>query len=444
MIVHAHSVAYRVPAGLTPPRTILFDWTLVLVVVLLLSVSAFALIELGWQYGEAGGAAWEKIHPATLLSALLVALVAMTRGNPLLAVADALAAHPAIMAYLAGIALLIVHAMFVVGLPFTTFIDTFLAAALLFLLLRDIDDEMRHKLALIVHALFFANAAVGIAEFALNFRLTPLHIGQEILDAEWRSSALMGHPLSNALLTGSYMVLLLSGGARDLPVWMKPLAFLAAAAAMIVFGGRAATVLVLVFVLWNVVQRGTALLSGRPFNPRLVLVGLIGLPVLAGLVVALADAGFFQRFIERFIDDEGSASTRVEMFALVAHVSWSELLLGPDPAHIQSLMRHYGLDYGIESFWLSLFLTHGIIVSMMFFTALILFCWQIHKTVPPSLPVLLYFFAVASASTSLSSKTTGLAVLVLMILILLPRPRSEPAGRHGVAERGGPQRLTVA
>lgn len=438
------SAAAIAPGSLTPPRGGLFDAALVAMVILFLTISAFALIELGWQYGESGGSALEKIHPATLLAAFLVVLVALVQGNPLLALGEAFATHPRVFVYLVGVVLLMLHALLVVGLPFTVFIDTFIGPILVLLLLRDLDEERRRQLAWLVHGLFLLNTVLGLAEFALGFRLTPLHIEGETLEEEWRSSALMGHPLSNAMLTGSYMVLLLSGGARDLPVWLKPIVFLIAGAGMVVFGGRAATALILVFIVWHVLRRTADVLRGKPFDPRLVLAGLIGLPVLIGAVLVLADAGFFDRFVSRLVDDHGSAGTRVEMFALFKHLTWPAILFGPDHDYVASLMRHYGLDYGIESFWVSMVLSHGLMAAGAFFVALFLFCLEVVALRPAALAVMIYFFAVASASLSLSAKTPGFAVLILLILVLLPASRSRAAAHSEAGKPAGRGLLPVA
>lgn len=429
---------------LTPPNGALFSAALALMTLIFLVISPFALIEFGWQYGESGGSALEKIHPATLLTAFLVLLVAVSQGNPLLALGETLASHPRVAIYLMGVVAMMAHALLVVGLPFTVFIDTFIGPALVFVLLLDLDDTRRRNLAMLVHVLFLANTLLGIAEFGLGFRLTPLHIEGEFLEEEWRASALMGHPLSNAMLTGSYMVLLLSGGARDLPVWMKPLLFLIAGAGMIVFGGRAATGLVILFTLWHVLRRAIAVLSGERFDPRLVLAGLIGVPVLIGAVMVLADAGFFDRFLSRLTDDQGSAGTRLEMLELFKHLSWPALLFGPDHGYIASLMRHYGLDYGIESFWVSMILSHGIIASVLFFGALLLFCLEVVRARPQALAVIVYFFAVASASLSLSAKTPGFSVLILMILLLLPGSRSRGISARGAGQPASPHAVPVA
>ena len=208
---------------------------------------------------------------------------------------------------------------------------------------------------------------------------------------------------------------------------LKPVVFLIAAAGMVVFGGRAATGLVVLFVAWHVLRRVADVVRGRPFDPALVLVGLVGLPVLAGGVLVLGEAGFFDKFLSRLIDDHGSASTRVEMFELFKHLSWAEILLGPNADYVHNLMRHYGLDYGIESFWVAVVLAYGMIAGVVFFVGLFLFCSEVVKVRPASLAAILYFFAVASASLSLSAKTHGFSMFVVMILVLLPRVRTDVA-----------------
>jgi hypothetical protein len=438
----------RVSGYLTAPAGALFGGLIALDIVLLFAVSGYVLIEAGWNYGDAGGSPLEKIHPATMLAALILLLTAMTAANPLVPLARGLGERPRVVFYLATVFLMMAQAMLVVGLPFTVFIDTFIGPVLVFLFLAEVDEDRRRRLAWLIHGLFVVNSLLGIAEVGLGFRLTPLHIEGETLEEEWRASAFIGHPLSNAMLTGSYMVLLLSGGARDLPQFLKPGLFLIAAAGMVVFGGRAATGLVVLFVVWHVLRRLVDVLRGRPFDAALVLLGLIGLPVLAGGVLVLADAGFFDKFLSRLVDDQGSASTRVEMFEIFKHLTWAEILLGPNAEYVHNLMRHYGLDYGIESFWVAIVLSYGLIAGLVFFAGLFMFCAEVVKERPASLAVMIYFFAVASASLSLSAKTHGFSMFIVMILVLLPRGRAQEAAEvpsaPNAGQRAGRARLQVA
>jgi hypothetical protein len=162
-----------------------------------------------------------------------------------------------------------------------------------------------------------------------------------------------------------------------------------------------------------------------------MLTALIVIPVLAVTVIGLEEAGFFDQFLSRFVDDNGSAETRVEMFALFQHLSWYELLFVPDPGQIETLKRIYGLDFGIESFWVSFVLNYGIIPGLAFFAALFLFCRDVVRAIRPGgVWVFVFFFLVASTSVSLSSKSTVFAELLLLMLVMLRRPQPNAAGRH--------------
>ena len=385
---------------------------------LMLALSPAALELMGWQYGETGGGALEKIHPATMLAALLLFAAAASHGNPLTSLLETLEAHPGVVVYLAGIGLLVFDAIYVVNLPFTTFIDTFLAPAIVFLLLLDLPERRGRTLALLIHAFFIVNALIGIAEFALGFRITPI-VAEGITLDEWRSSALLGHPLANAILTGCYMIMLVTGGARDLPYWLRPVAFAVSAVGMIVFGGRAATGFLLLFLAAGVVKRIIALLAGAKLDTRAVLFTLVALPLAALVVLSLADAGFFDQFLGRFTDDEGSASTRIEMFELFRHVSWPDLLLGPDHDHIVTLMAIYGLEFGIECFWISMIFSHGLIVAGAFFVCLLCFCLEVVRRSAPRrrnfLPLLLRRGVDVAEPFGQESL---FATLVLMVMVL--------------------------
>src|SRR6185312_476275 len=171
-------------------------------------------------------------------------------------------------------------------------------------------------------------------------------------------------------------------------------------------------------------------LQGKRFDKTAMLTALIVIPVLAVTVIGLEEAGFFDQFLSRFVDDNGSAETRVEMFALFQHLSWYELLFVPDPGQIETLKRVYGLDFGIESFWVSFVLNYGIIPGLAFFATLFLFCRDVVRAIRPGgVWVFVFFFLVASTSVSLSSKSTVFAELLLMMLVMFRRPQTEMAHR---------------
>ncbi|MGH6931786.1 MAG: hypothetical protein ACREEE_05065, partial [Dongiaceae bacterium] len=105
---------------------------------------------------------------------------------------------------------------------------------------------------------------------------------------------------------------------------------------------------------------------------------------------------------------------------------------------ISTWMTIYGLELGIESFWLSMVLAHGLIAALFFFVALFFFCREVvTASARGAMSVFIYFFAVASTSLSLSAKTVLFSIFTGLVLILLRRTGMEPRG----AEVRPPARL---
>ncbi|MGQ0672192.1 MAG: VpsF family polysaccharide biosynthesis protein [Hyphomicrobium sp.] len=390
-----------------------------------LTVSPLALILFGWQYDDTGSGAIEKFHPATLLLILVFLWVLAGRGNPLSAVIEMAHTHGLLVVYLSGIAFMAVYAARVVQVPFTIFLETFGPPLLLLILLEDARDDLLRRLALLVHLAFLVNSVIAIGEASLDFRLTPLTLNGEVVEDEMRSTALMGHPLANAVLTGSYLLTLALGGGRDLPAILRPLLFLVGAAGMAVFGGRAATALLIAFLILYGLRRALAIARGARFDANGVLVGLVVLPVVAVIGLVLHEVGFFDTFLNRVTDDTGSADTRIVMFELFRHQNWHDLVFAPDPGLVATWARLYGTDFGIESFLVQYLLTYGIIATMVFLPALAAFCIEVARAVRPGGgAVLAYFFIVALTSVSLSAKSPVFTIFVLMLLTLL---RQTPA-----------------
>ncbi len=408
----------------TTPASAGFTLALGVLVALLMTISPLALVELGFAYDEAGGNALEKIHPATMLAALLVLVAAAGAGNPIGWALQQVSDSRSLVPYLGVIALLVVFSLRVVHLPFTHFFDTSLLPIFVYVLFKDMRETRGRNLALLLHVLMAFNAGLGLFEFASGLRITPLVAEGQIIEDDWRSTALLGHPLSNASLTGCYLLILSLGGGRDLPSLVRLSVFLLNVAGMVVFGGRAATVLLLVLLVLLAATRLVGILRGGRFSPSSVLKGLVMVPLAALLTVVAAEAGFFDKFISRFFDDKGSAETRAEMFELFNHIPLSELLLAPDSRQIDTLKHHYGLDFGIESFWVSFVLQYGLIASLAYFAVLLAFSIDVIRRVRPGSPwAFVFFYGVASTSVSLSAKSPLLGIFTLMILVLLRESR---------------------
>lgn len=427
-----HAVGARI--GSRRSGAVLAGAALAAVTIAYFAISPLALVALGFSYEDTGGGPLEKVHPATFVAALLLFITGLSSRNPLRAAITRLAEAPGTLALLGATAFLIAYAIVILKQPFTLMIDTFVAPVLVYHLVQQFGDRGKQRLAFLLHVLMLTNALIGILEYLSGLRLTPLVAnGQELND--WRSTALLGHPLSNAVLTGVYLLALITGASRSWSPFVKTGAVALSAAGLVVFGGRASVVFLGAFVAIIAIANLFGVLAGRRLSRGKLALGLIMAPMAICVVLGLAAAGFFDQFAARFIEDEGSASTRIAMFQLFQHFTWTELLFKPDAGYLSTLKDYYGLEFGIESFWVSFSLYFGLIPSTLLFIALGWFCYDVlRNTSGGAILILIYFFAVASTSVSLSAKSPILAMVTLLLLVLLPRTNKR-SDRYGLSHR---------
>lgn len=400
-----------------------------LTVVLLLAVSPLTLFMFGWQYFDTGGSPLEKFHPATLLAVALLALLATNQArNPISGLIALMQRNQGLIPYFVAIGFMIAYTAVILKQPVTIFIETFAGAALMFLLFQDLDEKAGRTLARIIHLVMFANAMLAFYEVFNGFHLTPLVVNGEVLAEEPRATALLGHPLGNAILAGAYVVMLALGGGRDLPVALRPIVFVVALASLVPFGGRAATGAALLSLVFLVVKRLWDITRGASFEPRSVIAGLVIGPLAAITLVAADEMGAFDTLTNRLFDDEGSAGTRIEMFELFKYLTPYDWVFGPDPASLMTWVRLHGLEYGIESFIVAFVLNFGLLCAVVFFPPLALFFLTLARAGRPGSGLaVVYFLAVSLTSISLSSKSPTLSIFVMLLVILLRPPQLEGA-----------------
>lgn len=399
------------------------------VAVLLLSLSTFALVNFNWQYFETGGGFIDKFHPATLLAFGLIAMTILSSRNPFTAAVSLADRHLSLLPFVLATIFVIAYTGRLLGHSITIFIETFLGAVAMFILFEDLDERSGRILARIIHALLFVNALLAFYEVFSGFRLTPLVIDGEVLADEPRATALLGHPLSNALIAGAYVVILALGGGRDLPAALRPAVFIVALASLVPFGGRAATGTCLFTLLVLAVVAIGRILRGGRFNSATLLWAMLAIPVSILVLVIASELGALDTLTQRLVEDEGSAGTRIVMFELFRHFSFQELFFGPDPEVLMTLVRVYGLEYGLESFIVAFILHYGLISTIVFMPFLFTFLYQIVRATRPSSGyVIFYFVVVALASVSLSSKSPILSMFVVLVMTLM-RPAHMPDER---------------
>jgi hypothetical protein len=402
----------------TVPVDTLTRLGITLAVLLLFSVSGGMLWLLGYNYEGLQGSALTKIHPSTYLLVLVFAWRACTFGNPVGYVVHVTNKRPAtmLMAMISTVLLFVVILRQRPGMA--GMIDTFVAPALLVLVLSEDDEKTFERLQVIIHAVMTTNALLALFEFASKTLVFPYRFDGAVFVNDPRSTALQGHPLSNATVTTIYVLSLLSGSralSTPLRLALVGLQF----CALVAFGGRSAMVLSVLLGSAYVLTRGIAQLRTGRVN-LLAAALVIMLAALLPLAIVLAGYyGFFDALLERFVSDNGSANARVQMFDLFSRLELRDIIVGPDVDLLESTRRISGLEQGIENPIIRMTLYQGAFFTLLMLFGFALFMHEVARRCHPGIWLpMLGWLLIINTSESLASKTTLMTKFVVIALVL--------------------------
>lgn len=433
--------------GMAGPRAVPVDALtrlgIVAAVFLLFTVSGGLLWLLGYNYEGLQGSALTKIHPSTYLLVLVFAWRSCTFGNPVGYVVNVTNRRPA-TALLAVTAIVLLIVVIVRQRPgMAGMIDTFVAPALFVLVLSEDDERTFARLQVVIHALMTANALLALFEFASKTLVFPYRFDGAVFVNDPRSTALQGHPLSNATVTTIYVLSLLSGS-RALPAPLRLALVGLQFCALVAFGGRSAMVLTVLLGSAYMLTRGVAQLRTGRVN-LLAAALVIMLAALLPLAIVLAGYyGFFDALLERFVSDNGSANARVQMFDLFSRLELRDIIVGPDIDLLESTRRISGLEQGIENPIIRMTLYQGAFFTLLMFFGFALFMHEVARRCHPGIWLpMLGWLLIINTSESLASKTTLMTKFVVIALALY-RPARGMAGPASAATRSRHQSVKRA
>lgn len=412
-----------------------------LIIALLMTVSPMALNAIGWNYDGLGGAGPTRFHPSSYLIVLLFVLIALCDGNPLASVISALVHDLRIALFAIVWAVVFYHGVKNQELPAAGLIDTFLMPLLMVMIFRRLGSLTRIRIEMLMHCLIAVNALIGLGEFLSGMRLTPYFAGGILITDDWRSTALLGHPLGNALMTGCYIMMLLMGGGRLLQGRLRYALLGLQFSAMVAFGGRASIVLLILFAAVILMMGIFRFLAGARLPLRNIAIIGVLLPVLIGGLGIVYEFGFFDKFIMRFVEDQGSATARIVMFELFRGFTWTELLLGPPQVNLGYYVHVHKLEFGIESVWVAFSLYYGILPAILFFVGLLFFlCAVMAHCQARGWLVIGYFFLINSTFLGIAGKTINFTTLMVMLMVMLPAARAPFRPRVSTSASGSAPR----
>jgi hypothetical protein len=408
---------------------------MVLAVISTFTMSSAMLTEWKIHYLTTGGNFYEKIHPATYFTFLAFCLLLIRNSDPIGEINRIFSGAKIVLVYLFCWLCLLVQ-MLVLERPFTFIIDTFLLPVLLCLVIWRLSPSQRKPLVWAIHLTILINVILGYYEYFSGHRLIPLTLGDVIVLGEWRSSALLGHPLTASGVIGAYILALILRPALCPPVLVRLPLIAFCLASLMVFGGRTALVTVMLLIGFFVAMEIFRILRGGRTSLPTAIAAICLLFVVAAGIFAAFDLGIFDKMLLRFSSDKGSTLARYATFDLLSHFDWRELVLGPNPVRASALQTQYGLNYGIEDFWISCIVQFGIIHTILLTIGLIgLFAEILLRASNAAWAIVLLIVIVAASSVSFSSKGIQLAQFIFLITLLLPRER-RIAASAGLDSRG--------
>lgn len=403
-----------------------------LAIVATLTLSSSLLTHLNINYVTAGGSFYEKLHPATYLVILALGLSLLRARNPIHELVRLCAGSTTILFYLVCWVFLLAQTV-VLDRPFTAVVDTFLLPLLIALAVWQTPPSSRRVLAGVFHLCMVVNVAIGYYEYFSGDRIIPLTLGNIVVYGEWRSAALLGHPLTaSGLVAGYVLALVLKPQLCPHPLLRVPL-ILFCLGSLMVFGGRTALVTTLLIIALCFLFELVRVLRGRRIPLAMLIAGVALTFAGAMALLAILDLGVFDKMLLRFSSDKGSALARLATLDLVSHLDWNEILFGPTTSRANALQSELGLDYGIENFWIASIVQFGLIHTVLMTVALAaFFTMLLRRSSGAALALVILITVIAASSVSFSSKNIQLAQFIILIVVLLPRnraPRAAPAPR---------------
>jgi hypothetical protein len=416
---------------------------LVLALITTFTISPAMLTNWKIHYLTTGGNFYEKFHPATYFAFLAFCLLLIRDNDPIGEINRMLSEAKLILVYLCCWLALLVQ-MLVLERPFTVIIDTFLLPVLLCLVIWRLSPLQRKPLVWGLHLTILLNVILGYYEYFSGHRLIPLSLGGDmVVMGEWRSSALLGHPLTASGLVGAYIFALILRPALCPPVVLRLPLIAFCLGSLMVFGGRTALVTVLLVIGSFAALEIFRIFRGGRTSLPVAIVAICLLFVAAAGIFAALDLGIFDKMLLRFSSDRGSTLARYATFDLLSHFDWRELVLGPNPARANAIQSQWGLKYGIEDFWISCIVQFGIIHTVLLTIGLVgLFAEILQRASGAAWAIILLIVVIAASSVSFSSKNIQLAQFVLLITLLLPRARRIVASA-GVGSHSGHRTIPV-
>lgn len=377
---------------------------------------------IGINYMGTGGSTLEKLHPSFYIGLVAVGLTFMLRNLGKAEIPPWIRGTYR-LPLAAGLATTFVT--FVLSRSGTGDISaaivTFLSPAIFAYVLQFAGARTRQFIYKFILAFFLVNSLVGLTELATSWRLLPYYVSDEVITFDGRPTAMLGHPLLNALLTGVFLLAMIT---RQITLGL-PAAYLAQmalhAAAIFAFGGRASLAFVViitgVYALRHsgLIARAKVRQSVR--SMALVVCGFVFFAILT--LIGVTDA-----LLDRFINATDSTNTRFAALTLLELLQFKEWLIGVEGPARSYYLNILQTPFGIEISVIAMIYVYGLplTILLVYSTYRLLFQWA--RNGYPGARYTVAFF-IMSTLTALSIGSKSLLISQVMVMMFALREQNQ-------------------
>jgi hypothetical protein len=288
-------------------------------------------------------------------------------------------------------------------------LDTLLMPVLVFAYLRRLPAELARKAPHYAMLFILFNSVVAIVERLLSTNFFPIETD---FGGLFRSTALLGHPLNNALITFIFIVFLLS---TELSIPRKSVYLLILLLALTCFGARGSLYVSILAI--GILYVYPVFFSRKQYFQKAskVTVVLILVMASAGMFYLILFTPFGERLVDASFFDEDSAGARVEALDLVNLNQPANYLWAKPQEEIDYMMHIFDI-FIIENFFIVWILKFGLIFTFILSLTLLLFLFlnNLLQSKIYSLIILTLFIMTASTNNSLATSTTAISIFIIL------------------------------
>jgi len=376
----------------------------------------------GINYGSEDAGLLSKIHPGSYLILISFFILLGSRRNPLEQIIRMAREHTAFVSFLAIYLLIIIYWIMRGPKGIGMIIDTHIVLPIACIVFSYAPRHWYRPIVYAFTSFVVLNSAVGVFESLTQLRIFPFNPDWEVLKQDYfRASAFLGHPLTNALFTGSAMFVVL--GVRMGP-FLKISAFVIILASLVAFGGRAALGMSLVGLIILALIESRKYFAASQLTVMRVLTSLLALIMVPALCLGLLYGALHSDMGERLMAydtlQDDSASVRLLSFGIFDYLTPADWIFGLDGGQILSLIERTGVESttsDIENPWILMFLFLGAPLFVLWLCGGIAFTSRLMSGASPALKIaLINYLAIATTSNSFGRKDPVFMVIAGIVV----------------------------